>query len=88
MNVIKTALIIVWFVPNMLFGQQQPYPKDTIYVRFDKNKHFKKELNHPKLGKNLYFKGIGVFYNYKDQVDTLSIKHLKDGYANKNYSLS
>ena len=71
-------LILIISLPIVCFGQESKYPKDTIYIEYDKKKHFKKVLNHPKLGKNLYFQGIGVFYNYKEKADTLYIKHLKN----------
>ena len=71
-------LILIIFLPIVCFGQKSKYPKDTIYIEYDKKKHFKKVLNHPKLGKDLYFQGIGVFYNYEEKADTLCIKQLKD----------
>ena len=77
MDAIKIIWLTLFFIPTILIGQESMYPKDTIYLFFDKKKHLKKELNHPDLGKNFYFEGIGVFYNQKQKADTLSIKQLK-----------
>jgi len=78
MDAIKIFLMIILFIPTLFFGQESKYPKDSIYILFDKDKHIKKELNHPELGKNLYFNNIGVYYNYQQKIDTLCLKHLKD----------
>jgi len=73
----KTLILLV-FLPIICFGQKSMYPKDTIYILYDTKKHSKIALNHPEMGKNLYFKNIGVYYNYKGKLDTLCSKHLKD----------
>ena len=65
MDAANRILLFLFLIPLFSFGQKSIYPKDTIYIKFEKEKHIKKKLNHPKIGKNLYFKGIGVYYNYK-----------------------
>ncbi|QTY27801.1 hypothetical protein [Flavobacterium sp. CS20] len=57
--------------------EKNSFPKDTIYIKFNKNIHSKKILSHPKYGKNLYFKGIGTYYNFESKTDTLKIDYLK-----------
>ncbi|MGO2359448.1 hypothetical protein [Mesonia sp.] len=78
MVAIKILGFILMFCPIFSFGQNSIYPKDTIYIRYDKDVHSKKNLNHPQIGENLYFKNIGVYYPYSEKADTLCIEKLKD----------
>lgn len=78
MDVIKQIVIILLFIPFLTYGQKNMHSKDTIYILYNKNKHSKKIINHPKTGKSLYFKKIDVYYDYKKKLDTLCVKHLRD----------
>ena len=77
MDVIRLLKFLLVFIPALSFGQNSIYPKDTIYILYEANKYTKKILNHPKMGKSLYFENIGVYYDYKEKLDTLCIKHIK-----------
>ncbi len=44
MDVIKQILFLVFLIPFLCFGQKTPYPKDTIYILFDKKSKNKKWL--------------------------------------------
>jgi hypothetical protein len=72
------VLLLLFFTPFVMLSQKSKFPKDTIYILFDKKEHTKEILNDPELGKNLYFKNIDVYYDYKQKADTLCILHLKD----------
>ncbi len=85
MNAIKTMLIVACLLPNILFGQQQSYPKDTIYLKFKdtvfSNYKMKSKSRHVfkgNQGVKFWWNKRWLFYNEKDQIDTLSIKHLKE----------
>lgn len=84
----KTLMLII-FLPFLCFGQKFKYPKDTIYVKFEKKLGNKKWYGNYGYGKN---KKKGVLFNLKDNnnqsmsffiekgqsSDTLCYKHLKD----------
>ena len=78
MDTIKKSLILLFITPFLSFGQKSIYPKDTLYIYHDNLKQIKRELNHPKFGKSIFFKNFNVFYNYEEQADTLCMRHLKD----------
>ena len=59
MAAIKVLSLLLVFCPILSFGQKSNYPKDTIYIRYDKDVHSKEILNHPQRGKSLYFSNIG-----------------------------
>ena len=56
MVAIKILGFILMFCPIFSFGQNSIYPKDTIYIRYDKDVHSKKNLNHPQIGKTYILK--------------------------------
>ncbi|TXK74232.1 hypothetical protein [Mesonia sp. HuA40] len=78
MAAIKILNLLLILCPILYFGQKSIYPKDTIFIRYNKDIHSKKILNHPQRGKNLYFKNLGVYYSYSEKADTLCIEKLKD----------
>lgn len=82
-------LLFVVFLPIICFGQKSKYPKDTIYVKFEKKLGNKKWFGNYGYGDN---KKYGLLFNLKDEnnqsmsffiekkynLDTLCHKHLKD----------
>ena len=78
MAAIKILSLLLILCPILSFGQKSIYPKDTIFIRYNKDIHSNKILNHPQRGKNLYFKNLGVYYSYSEKADTLCIEKLKD----------
>ena len=41
MGAIKTLLIVIFLTPIFTFGQNSIYPKDTIYVKYEKKQEIK-----------------------------------------------
>jgi phosphoglycerate-specific signal transduction histidine kinase len=93
MDAIKLILIILFFTPIFTYGQKSIYPKDTIYVKFEKKNYNKKmEGNYNSKNNNklsgIYFylkdsinridRGMSLFYDYNQKADTLCIKNLKN----------
>lgn len=82
-------LLLIIFLPIVCFGQESKYPKDTIYIKFEKKIGNKKWYGNYGYGKN---KKQGTLFNLKDtnkksmsffsgkeqNIDTLCIKHLKN----------
>lgn len=89
MDAIKIIFISLFFIPTILFGQKAIYPKDTIYIKFEKKRENKKWFGNYGYGRN---KKVGTLFNLKDkndkhislfspensQLDTLCNLHLKD----------
>jgi hypothetical protein len=83
MDAIKLTIVIFFFLPILTFGQKkelQKFPKETIYIKYEKSLHSKKMLNHKEFGKVIYFniKNDGVWYDFKKKTDTLCISKLKN----------
>jgi hypothetical protein len=88
MAVIKRILIFVFIIPTLTFGQKNQYPKDTIYIKYEKKtgtKKWNKKFKYKYEGKSgIYFniehiKGdMALFYDFRKKTDTLCIKHLKE----------
>jgi len=88
MDAIKLILIILFFIPFLIFGQKSIYPKDTIYVKFENKAGAKKwnakfeRIYEKKNG--IYFNvensngDMALFYDKNEKPDTLCIMHLKN----------
>lgn len=87
MDVIKKNLLCITFLFSVLsFGQKKAkYPKDTIYIKFEKkigqkkwNAKFERSY---KEKKGIFFNvendkgGMALFYNLNNKTDTLCVKH-------------
>lgn len=81
---IISFLLIIW--PIFLFGQKSTYPKDTIYVLYEKQKANRKIMDWDYNNNNgVYFsikdegnKYLSLFYPYTEKADTLHINNLKE----------
>ena len=62
MNVVKLFMVLL-LSPIVCFGQNSPYPKDTIYIKFENKIENKKWIGTYGYGKN---KKTGVLFNLKD----------------------
>lgn len=81
-------LILAIFLPIVCFGQKSIYPKDTIYVKFQKKIGAKKwNAKFERIYKNkhgFFFNvedsngDMALFYDQEQSSDTLCYKHLKD----------
>ena len=83
----KMCLFLLLIAPLIAWGQDAPFPKDTIYVKYENKKgtkkwpgKFEEEYNH-KCG--LFFnvlddhkKGMALFYPYSQPRDTLALKRI------------
>ena len=88
MDVIKKniVLLLLFFTPFVALSQKSKFPKDTIYIKYEKNGYNKKLLNWEYSGKKgiiFNIKGINnsyimLFYPYGKRIDTLCTLHLKD----------
>jgi len=86
MGAIKTLLIVIFLSPIFTFGQKTIYPKDTIYVKYEKKTGNKKLSNWKYKNKDgisfsikdISGKHISLFYEQINKTDTLCMKHIKD----------
>ena len=89
MDVTKQILFLLLLIPFFSFGQKSKYPKDTIYIKFEKKIGNKKWFGNYGYGKNkkqgtlFNLKGtdkqsMSFFLGKKQNLDTLCIKHLKE----------
>lgn len=89
MDATKLFLVLILFFPIFNFGQESKYPKDTIYVKFEKNGNTKKWFGNYGYGtdkqegilfniKDNNNKSMSFFYDIKQIPDTLCSLHLKD----------
>jgi len=88
MNAIRIFLIVIFFTPIFIFGQESKYSKDTIYIKYENKKgainwNAKFERAYEKMN-GIFFnveneKGnMALFYDIKKKSDTLCISYLKD----------
>lgn len=88
MDVIKHFTRILLITSTIVVGQNPPYPKDTIFVKFEhkpgtKNWNAKFERDFKK-NAGVFFNleskvgDMALFYSYNQRADTLCIQHLKD----------
>ena len=86
MGAIKTLLIVIFLTPIFTFGQNSVYPKDTIYVKYEKKTGNKKLSNWKYKNKDgisfsikdISGKHISLFYEQINKPDTLCMKHIKE----------
>ena len=86
MGAIKTLLIVIFLTPIFTFGQNSIYPKDTIYVKYEKKTGNKKLSNWKYKNKDgisfsikdISGKHISLFYEQINKTDTLCMKHIKE----------
>lgn len=85
MNVTKPFFIICFVFSIYVFGQKPPYPRDTIYIMYKdtilyegKLKAKSSHIFKGNKGIKFWWKGKWMFYNEKQNPDTLGMKHLEE----------
>ena len=85
MDAIKKISLILLFIPFLLFGQKNIYPKDTIYIKFEDtifdNPNMKAKSFHTfnnKKGIKFWWKEKWLFHKNEKKIDTLCFIHIKN----------